>query len=115
MQIRPGPKAATGFIRECAKEVARCVVEEFGSQAYLDGKQCLVVFDPEDEEKFGLGEGLQMTGQTISVVWMHEDKPDVRSGATLAINAREYKIKKGYPILQSACLCYAELDDCGGC
>lgn len=115
MQIIPGPSASTGFIKECAKDVARCVVDEFGSEALLDGRPITVVFDPDDEQKFALGQGFEMTGQVLSVVWLHEDRSDVRSGAKLLVDGREYTIKKGFPILQSACLCYAELNDCGEC
>lgn len=114
-QIIPGPSTQSGFIKDCGKDVARCVVEELGSDALLDGRPIRVVFDPEDEEKLSLGEGMSMTGQVLSAVWLHDQRPDVRSGAELIVMGRKYHIKRGFPILQSGCLCYAELDDCGEC
>lgn len=112
MQFRPGV-APSSFIDDCTKEMNQCILKELGdANITINGEAVCAIFNIEAEKFEGFEDGPGQKVETITLDWLKDDAPNVRSGNPVVVNGRRYKIKKGFPMDLKDCWLTAELSDC---
>lgn len=115
MQFRPGASRQS-FVDRCTKEMNRTVVDALGDDVLICGEPVRACFEFEAGEKFQFdNNSAGQISEMITLDWLKEDQPNVRSGDPVVFNGRTYTIKKGFPINMQDCWLRAELKDCGVC